>query len=49
MDFVLVAKPSSHEELFDWVEDLDRLGECVKESGKKGRPANADTSSTGSR
>ena len=28
--FVLVAKPTSHQELFDWVEDLDRLGACVK-------------------
>lgn len=27
--FVLVAKPTSHQELFDWVEDLARLGECV--------------------
>lgn len=30
MGFVLVAKPTSHGELFEWVEDLDRLGECVK-------------------
>ena len=28
--FVLVAKPASHQELYAWVEDLDRLGECVK-------------------
>lgn len=28
MGFVLVAKPTSHQELFDWVEDLDRLSEC---------------------
>lgn len=30
MGFVLGAKPASHVELFDWVEDLDRLGECVR-------------------
>jgi hypothetical protein len=36
MDFVLVAKPASHEELFDWVEDLDRLGECVKGRWEEG-------------
>lgn len=28
--FVLVAKRTSHQELFEWVADLDRLGECVK-------------------
>jgi hypothetical protein len=26
MGFVLVAKPTSHAELFEWVEELDRLG-----------------------
>src|SRR5215467_324957 len=36
MDFVLVAKPTSHKELFDWVEDLDRLGECVKGTWEEG-------------
>ena len=36
MGFVLVAKPTSHEELFDWVEDLDRLGECVKGKWEEG-------------
>lgn len=36
MNFVLVAKPTSHEELFDWVEDLDRLGECVKGKWEEG-------------
>ena len=30
MNFVLVAKPASQQELYAWVEDLDRLGECVK-------------------
>ena len=30
LHFVLVAKPESHKELFEWVEDLDRLGECEK-------------------
>ncbi len=30
MGCVLVAKPTSHGELFEWVEDLDRLGESVK-------------------
>lgn len=36
MGFVLVAKPTSHGELFEWVEDLDRLGECVKGSWEEG-------------
>ena len=36
MGFVLVAKESSHGELFEWVEDLDRLGECVKGSWEEG-------------
>jgi hypothetical protein len=26
--YVLVAKPDSHKELFEWVEDLDKLEEC---------------------
>ena len=30
LQFVLVAKPSSHAELFEWVEELDQLGECLK-------------------
>ena len=30
MGFVLVAKPASHKELYEWVEDFDRLGQCVK-------------------
>ena len=30
LSFVLVAKPTSHGELFEWVEELDRLGECVQ-------------------
>ena len=34
--FVLVAKPTSHQELFAWVEDLDRLGECVKGRWEEG-------------
>ena len=36
MDFVLVAKPTSHKELFDWVEDLDRRGEGVKGKWEEG-------------
>ena len=36
MGFVLVAKETSHAELFEWVEDLDRLGECVKGSWEEG-------------
>ena len=27
MHYILVAKPSSHKELWEWVEDLERLGE----------------------
>lgn len=34
--FVLVSKPASHVELFDWVEDLDRLGECVRGKWEEG-------------
>jgi hypothetical protein len=36
LGFVLVAKPSSHKELFEWVEELDRLGECLKGSWEEG-------------
>lgn len=36
MEFVLVAKPASHVELFDWVEDLDRQGECVRGKWEEG-------------
>lgn len=36
MGFVLVAKPTSHGELFEWVEDLDRLGECVRGKWEEG-------------
>lgn len=36
MGFVLVAKPASHVELFDWVEDLDRLGECRRGKWEEG-------------
>jgi len=34
--YVLVAKPESHQELFAWVEDLDRLGECEKGQWQEG-------------
>jgi len=34
--FVLVAQPTSHQELFDRVADWDRLGECVKGRGEEG-------------
>jgi hypothetical protein len=34
--FVLVAKPASHKELFDWVKDLERLGECVQGRWEEG-------------
>jgi hypothetical protein len=42
MHFVFVAKPESHRELIEWVEELDRQGECVKgkweeEAGRKRR------------
>lgn len=36
MGFVLVAKPQSHQELYEWVEDLDRLGQCVKGAWEEG-------------
>lgn len=36
MHFVLVAKPESHKELFEWVEDLDRQGECLKGKWEEG-------------
>ena len=36
LGFVLVAKPTSHAELFEWVEDLDRLGECVRGKWEEG-------------
>lgn len=34
--YVLVAKPESHQELFEWVEELDRLGECEKGQWQEG-------------
>lgn len=36
MQFVLVAKPESHKELYEWVADLDRLGACVKGTWEEG-------------
>ncbi|MCI0550839.1 MAG: hypothetical protein L0287_07785 [Anaerolineae bacterium] len=36
MGFVLVAKPSSHKELFEWVEELDRMGECERGEWEEG-------------
>ena len=36
MNFVLVAKPASQQELYAWVEDLDRLGQCVKGKWEEG-------------
>jgi len=39
MSFVLVAKPTSHQELFDWVEDLDRLSECERGAWTEGPAA----------
>ncbi len=39
MGFVLVAKPTSHQELFDWVEDLDRLSECQRGEWTEGPAA----------
>lgn len=36
MNFVLVAKPDSHKELYEWVEDFDRLGQCVKGTWEEG-------------
>ena len=36
LGFVLVAKPSSHQELFAWGEALDRLGECVTGAWEEG-------------
>jgi hypothetical protein len=34
--FVLVARPESHQELFDWVEDLDRIGACERGKWQEG-------------
>lgn len=36
MNFVLVAKPTSHAELYEWVEDLERLGECLRGRWEEG-------------
>jgi hypothetical protein len=36
MHYVLVAKENSHRELFEWVEDLDRLGEGERGSWSEG-------------
>lgn len=34
--YVLVAKPESHQELFEWVADLERLGACEKGRWQEG-------------
>jgi len=39
MAFVLIAKPSSHPELFEWVEELDRMGEGEKGEWSEGPAA----------
>ena len=36
MNFVLVAKPDSHQELYEWVNDLDGLGQCVTGTWEEG-------------
>jgi len=36
MDFVLVAKPTSHEALFERVEELERQGGCVRSTWEEG-------------
>jgi hypothetical protein len=36
MQFVLIAKPSSHKELFEWVEELDQMGECERGEWQEG-------------
>jgi hypothetical protein len=36
LHFVLVAKPKSHQELFEWVEDLDSRGDCVRGTWEEG-------------
>ena len=34
--FMLVAKPGSHQELFEWVEELERQGDCQKFQWQEG-------------
>lgn len=36
MNFVLVAKPESHKELYEWVADLEQQGACVKGTWEEG-------------
>ena len=36
LHYVFVAKPNSHHEMMQWVEDLDRLGESVRGSWTEG-------------
>lgn len=36
LHFVLVAKPESHKELMEWVEELDRKGDCAKGQWEEG-------------
>jgi hypothetical protein len=36
LHFVLVARPESHQELFDWVEELDRIGACERGQWQEG-------------
>lgn len=39
LGFVFVGKPSSHKEMFQWIEDWDRLGECEKGEWQEGPAA----------
>lgn len=34
--YVLVAKPESHKEMFEWVEEIDRIGESVRGQWQEG-------------
>lgn len=36
MEFVLAAKPASHKEMFEWIEELDRMGECISGQWQEG-------------
>lgn len=36
LSYLLVAKPSTHPETFQWMEELERMGECLKGSYEEG-------------
>jgi len=36
LHYVLVAKPESHKEMFEWIEEIDRIGEAERGEWQEG-------------